>query len=277
MKNRKFIRNFSAVLILSLLFKSTLLLSQNINSNMIFVKGGVFEMGNNSADTIYGNRNKGEMPAHTVTVDDFYIGKYEVTVGEYKKFVDATGYKTDADSSWIFRTKWIKEKGITWEHDSKGDILSSSEYNHPVVHISWSDAKAFCEWAGGRLPSEAEWEFAARGGTKSKGYKFSGSDNMDDVAWFSIEGDGRKTRPVGLKQANELGIYDMSGNVWEWCSDWYDKYAGDSQINPAGSAPSKGLVHRGGSWENAVRITSRYPHKPVDPNGDLGFRIARSK
>ncbi|NPD47282.1 SUMF1/EgtB/PvdO family nonheme iron enzyme [Lentimicrobium sp. S6] len=143
--------------------------NQNKKSNKVFVKGGTFEMG--AVDTNTSHIPYCEMPIHKVTVSDFYIGKYEVTVGEFKKFIDATGYITDAekaDSCYVWDEGWKKKQGITWEYDTFGNKISSSDYNHPVFNVSWFDAKAYCEWVGGRLPTEAEWEYAARGGIKSK-------------------------------------------------------------------------------------------------------------
>ncbi len=223
---------------------------------MIFVEGGKFKMGSNKG-------HEDERPVHEVKVEDFYIGKYEVTVSEYREFCKATGHKMPPKPDW------------GW-HD-----------NHPIVGVSWFDAIAYCEWLKKktgkpyRLPTEAEWEYAAKGGRKSKGYKYAGSNKQHEVSWYDETTNEEGTRPVGILKPNELGIYDMSGNVWEWCHDKYKYYEGND-----GSAPIQGFtgaelrVLRGGSWYYDVqysRVTARDGPEATFANKNYGFRLAMSR
>jgi len=227
---------------------------QELMNNMALVQGGVFSMGctNEQGSDCWDD----EKPAHQVTVSSFYIGKYEVTQAQWKAVMG-----NDKDSSYF-----------------KGDNL-------PVEQVRWSEVQEFIrklnEQTGKhyRLPTEAEWEFAARGGIKSNGHKYSGSNTVDIVTWHKGNSKGI-THHVGEKQANELGLYDMSGNVWEWCNDWYDKdyYQNKSTVNPAGpDTPGSKRVIRGGSWySNArnARVSCRYYFDPADRGYNIGFRLA---
>lgn len=215
---------------------------------MVFVRGGTFTMGCTD-DECY----DWELPAHQVTVSDFYIGKYEVTQKEWREIMGTNpSYFT-------------------------GDDL-------PVEQVSWNDIQEFItklnEQTGKnyRLPTEAEWEYAARGGNQSQGYKYSGSNDINLVAWYN-ENSNSTTHAVGTKQANELGIYDMSGNVWEWCSDWYGVYTADSQVDPTGPETGSYRVLRGGGWFNNagyVRVSYRNYIVPDTRSIHLGFRLACS-
>lgn len=238
---------------------------------MVSVEGGTFMMGS--------NENNGENPIHEVTLKSFYIGKYPITVEEFEKFIIATGYQTDAEKEGydVLTDKWEMRDGINWSYNVQGKKRENEEKNHPVIHISWNDADAYAKWAGGRLPTEAEWEFAARGGNKSKGYKYSGSDNIDDVAWY-WNNSGKTTHPVGTKKPNELGIYDMSGNVSEWCNDWYDNeyYNNSPSKNPKGPESETFRVLRGGSWadlDSNCRSTERHHYLPGEKENYFGARI----
>ena len=151
----------------------------------------------------------------------------------------------------------------------------------PVEKVSWDDCQEFVKKLNQltgknfRLPTEAEWEYAARGGNKSKGYKYSGSNTIDDVAWYTSNS-GSKTHDVKTKQANELGIYDMSGNVWEWCQDWYGSYNSGSQTNPTGPSSGSSRVCRGGSWFNGARycrVSNRNCYFPDGSFSYLGLRL----
>ena len=192
---------------------------------MIKIEGGTFTMGATAEqeDDAY----DWERPAHQVTLSDYYIGQTQVT-----------------------QALWTAVMG--WNHSEfEGNNL-------PVEGVSWDDCQSFIEKLNrllskklGRkrfaLPTEAQWEFAARGGNKSQGYKYAGSNNIDDVAWCD-ENSGEQTQPVAQKQPNELGLYDMSGNVWEWCQDWHGRYSSNAQTNPQGPARGSNRVQRGGSF-----------------------------
>jgi formylglycine-generating enzyme required for sulfatase activity len=223
---------------------------------MVFVNGGLFTMGCTSKQTDCGDDEK---PAHQVTVSDFYIGKYEVTEKQWRDVMgsDPTElYFKDCD-------------------------------NCPVEKVSWNDVQKFINKLNQktgknyRLPTEAEWEYAARGGiSTSKAYatKYAGGNNLSDVGWYS-DNSSSKTHPVGQKKENELGIYDMTGNVWEWCSDWYSKYGKSSQTNPKGPETGSRRVLRGGSWSDYLqvcRVSWRDRYDPDYCNLNVGFRLVLS-
>jgi len=229
---------------------------------VIFVKGGTFQMGNNEG-------KPDEVPEHNVTLHDFSIGKYPVTVKQYKMFCAATNRKMPKAPKW------------GW-HD-----------NHPIVNITYDDAQSYCNWlsqqygGGWRLPTEAEWEYAAGGGHTDGHNLYSGGEDMESVGWYS-KNSGKQTHPVGLKHPNVLGLYDMSGNVFEWCSDWYGEkyYAESPEENPAGVAYEQAMVSgsffarcrvmRGGSWHQdtaAARVTARGYYLPARKWYNIGFRV----
>jgi formylglycine-generating enzyme required for sulfatase activity len=248
--------------------------------DMVLVDPGTFAMGSSAG-------RPDEQPVHTVrTTRAFYIGRYEVTFDEYDRFCEDTG-RTMADD----------------EGRGRGKL--------PVIQVTWYDAAAYCNWLseregltpcysgtgkltqcdwhanGYRLPTEAEWEYAARGGHKGQGYLYAGSDNPDEVAWYEDDS-GNQIHPVGQKQPNELGLYDMSGNLFEWCWDWYrpDYYASSPTEDPTGPPPQSVATPRGpervrrsGSWrEDAVSIRSTCrSFDYASYVGDNGFRLARTK
>ena len=222
---------------------------QNLINNMIYVEGGTFTMG---ATSEQGNdAYSDEKPAHQVTLSSFSIGRYEVTQEEWEAVMGSNPSKF------------------------KGAKL-------PVEKVSWDDCQAFIRKLNQltgkkfRLPTEAEWEYAARGGNKSIGYKYAGGNNLGSVAWYKDNSNG-KTHEVGQKQPNELGLYDMSGNVWEWCQDWRGDYSSSSQTNPAGPSTGSDRVDRGGSWiyyAGSCRVSRRSHCTPGIRRDDLGFRLA---
>jgi formylglycine-generating enzyme len=263
----------------------------------VFVQGGTFDMG----DVLDDNEETDEKPTHTVTLSSYSLGKYELTLAQFKVFIEATAYRTDADkegNSYIWNgTEWKTQSGVNWKCDIAGNIRSSSEYNHPVIHVSWNDAVAYCKWLSEkttknyRLPTEAEWEFAAR--ERGKRVRFGNGKNIADPneinyagseaykKSYSVAGVYReKTTPVGRFSSNSLGLYDMSGNVWEWCSDWFGSYNSGSQTNPTGAATGSYRVFRGGSWGGGpqfCRATYRSSSTPTFRFFDLGFRVAFSQ
>ncbi|AFM03749.1 hypothetical protein Fleli_1317 [Bernardetia litoralis DSM 6794] len=229
------------------LFSSHLLKSKQDTAGMVFVKGSVFNMGS----TVFEN----EQPIHEVELDDFYIGRYEVTVKQYREFCDETGRDMPKKPMW------------GWDD------------THPVVGVTWDDANQYAEWAGKRLPTEAEWEYAARGGLSTLHYTYSGGNYAEVVGWFeknSVE----MVQPVGLKRPNELGIYDMSGNVWEWCSDHYGRYRQLREKNPKGVPQGLNRCIRGGSWfgnKGNLRIANRYYNPQGFGSNLIGFRVVMDK
>lgn len=225
---------------------------------MISVEGGTFTMGD---EWMLGDED--EQPTHEVTLKNFKIGKTEVTVAQYRAFCNATGKAMPETPDWGWKD------------------------NFPIVNVSWHDAVAYCDWLseklGGlyRLPTEAEWEYAARGGNKSSGYKYSGSQSLYSVGWANDNADGR-AHAVASKKTNELGIYDMSGNVWEWCMDWYDSeyYANSPNNNPRGPRSGSYRVMRGGSWYSSAtdsRVAFRNSGDPSLRYSTLGFRVVLSQ
>jgi len=240
--------------------------------NLVYVQGGTFQMGSNDGGSH-------EKLVHSVTVSNFYIGKYEVTHKEFIDFLNSTRVSSNGSySGKEFIDMDDEYCAIGYRNGSFyfKESLYVKDIDCPVIEVTWYGADAYCNWAGGRLPTEAEWEYAARGGNKSKGYQYAGSNDIGSVAWY-ISNSGRKTHPAGGKQANELGIYDMSGNVWEWCNDWYGSYNSGSQTNPSGPTSGSYRVYRGGSWYNRASDCRTAYRDEYSPGGSgLGFRLAFS-
>jgi len=285
----------TSILFFSILFLSTFVFGQS--PKMILVEGGTFTMGSNSGVPE-------EKPAHKVTVSSFYICDHEVTVGEYKKFASGTGHAMPEppDKEWLDShtpTKMLyASTGKTWW--GWGTSL-------PMHYVTWYDAIKYCNWLssqngldkcyaqngdggwdldrsknGYRLPTEAEWEFAARGGNKSQKFKYSGSNDINAVCWYDETSKLAGPKNVKTKKANELGIYDMSGNVWEWCSDYYKSsfYASSPASDPFCSISTPYRVLRGGSWhyrDELAKVTSRDGPKAAKTNYNYGFRVAKNK
>ena len=230
----------------------TIHVKDGISIEMVRVEAGSFVMG---ATPEMKKPWYDEDPTHQVKLtDDFYIGKYEVTQALWKAVMgnNPSGFKGD---------------------------------NLPVETVSWNECQEFISKLNSitgktfRLPTEAEWEYAARGGNKSRGYQYSGSNILSDVAWY-IDNSENMTHPVGSKQANELGIYDMSGNVFEWCQDRYGSYSSSSQTNPTGATSGSRRVNRGGSWVNNAwncRLSYRFNDSQGYRDDYIGFRLVLSE
>ncbi len=243
---------------------------------MVFVEGGSFIMGRFLGDRNVETYKQGklgtddELPTHKVTVSSFNICKYEVTVKQYRDFCEDTGHPQPKS-------------------------FSEQLEDNPVMNVTWQDAVDYCEWLSDktgkryRLPTEAEWEYAARGGKQSKGTIFAGSSLITNVGYY--DGNSRSTpQNVGKLSPNELGLYDMSGNVWEWCSDWYGPYTAKEEVDPKGPAqpiPGAVRVHRGGSYRyGSIYCRITYRGGPIFDddlktlnvntftNNTLGFRVA---
>jgi len=233
----------------------TPLLEAQSNPEMVKVAGGTFNMGDEK-----GLGEPDERPVHSVTLKNFSIAKTEVTVLQWRTYCKAMQHEMPDTPEW------------GWKDE------------HPVVSVTWEEAVAFCKWLSDktaktyRLPTEAEWEYAARGGKLSKGFIFSGSQNINDVSWFRDNSNG-SIHPVAQKRPNELGLYDMSGNAWEWCSDYLDEYKENAVSNPTGASTGTFVVRRGGSWDDILtrnRCTYRIGNSFRRSYHSLGFRVASS-
>ena len=309
-------------------------------TGMVFIPGGNFEMGGDNEQA-----SADEYPKHKVSVDAFYMDATEVTNAQFKKFIDATGYVTIAErkpdweelkktvppgtpkpndsllvaASLVFKASngpvdlsnywqwWAWVSGANWQHPEGPKSNINGKENDPVVQVSWYDAMAYCKWAGKRLPTEAEWEFAARGGLINNIYPW-GNESINsgvpkanswegDFPYRNIQKDGFvKRAPVKSYAANKYGLFDMAGNIWEWCSDWYDtnfykSLASEITVNPQG--PNKSFdpqdpytpkrVLRGGSFLcndsycSGYRVARRMKSSPDTGLEHTGFRCVRSK
>ena len=240
---------------------------------LIPVEGGTFMMGATSEQG--SEADSDEKPAHRVTVGNFFIGETEVTQGLWYD-VMGTNPSDFQGSNSAFSSRWreLPVENVSWDDCQKFINRLNNRRNE-------MDLGDYPHWKF-RLPTEAEWEYAARGGSKSRGYKYSGSNNINDVAWYdgnsNMSQGGTQTHPVGTKQANELGIYDMSGNVYEWCQDWYSSsyYGNSPNSNPCNTQSASYRVLRGGSWFNYAqncRVAFRYDGFPDFRYFNYGLRL----
>lgn len=260
---------------------------------MVFIEGGKFRMGTDDGMPF-------ESPVHEVTVNSFWIDKHEVTVAEFEKFVKETNYVTEGEKigwSGVFSVKdgnWTRCDGVSWRNPDCGDKKPNP--NEPVTMVSWNDANAYAKWAKKRLPTEAEFEFAARGGLVQNEYAWGNElrpNGKPAANWWQgnfpdkdTKEDGFNGRaPVMSFAPNGFGLYDVAGNVWEWTADWYadDYYKWGKTDNPTGAAKGIEKVIRGGSWLCAENYCTNYraagrSHSPTDSAlNNLGFRLVRDE
>jgi len=241
--------------LITALFLSNLFANAQNFLELVTVEGGTFTMGDEWG------LGEDDDATHKVTLSTFEISKTEVTVQQYRIYCNATGTSMPKEPSWGFSNK-----------------------NNPIVNISWNDAMDYTRWLSKklnksiRLPYEAEWEYAARGGIKSKGYKYSGAQTIANTGCCYDANSNGKVHPVASKEPNELGLYDMSGNVWEWCMDSYGKdyYDKSPENNPKGPTSGESKIMRGGSWNyrgTGCRVAYRFKCKAVCSYDDIGFRV----
>jgi sulfatase modifying factor 1 len=279
--------------------------------NMVFLEGGEFFMGTDDEE---GFPADGEGPVRKVKLKPFYIDACTVSNTDFSTFVQATGYKTEAEMfgwSFVFHLLvseqvasqvtqvvqgspwWLNVAGAYWKHPEGADSSIRDRMDHPVVHVSWNDAMAYCQWAGKRLPTEAEWEYAARGGLEKKRYPWGDLLKPDNEhrcnIWqgkFPVKNNASdgyiSTAPVKSFPPNGFGLYNVAGNVWEWCGDWFSPvfHINGPRENPLGPLSGTAKVMRGGSYLchksycNRYRVAARSANTPDSSTGNLGFRCA---
>ena len=283
---------------------------------MVYVEGGSFQMGSTDSEAYWD-----ESQVHSVTVDSFYMTETEVTHRQYLEFLNNAGVSAAGQLNGN-EVIDMNDDYVTFSHNGKEFSFAASEYadniDCPVINVTWYGSVEYSNWLseqaglpkaysingtnvswnqnaeGYRLPTEAEWEYAARGGKQSRGYKYAGSNNVGEVGWYwknsgdkpldgkwgldTIMANNGRAREVGQKRGNELGLYDMSGNLWEWCWDWYDLdyYSSSPGTNPTGPLSGSNRVLRGGSWFDSpegLRVANRISYYPDGSDGNLGFRF----
>ncbi|WP_299535394.1 formylglycine-generating enzyme family protein [Ulvibacterium sp.] len=262
-------------------------------SGMVLIPAGTFMMGASNGQEM-------EKPIHEVSLDAFYMDTHEVTVAQFRKFVKATDYVTDAEKKGgciIYDgTDFVKKEGVDWRFDARGNPHIKSGDDLPVTHLSWNDANAYAKWVGKRLPTEAEWEYAARGG--EEGYTYAwGNKGLSSTVWANVSDenyikvvdwpyfkgydDGYVfAAPVGSFPPNTFGLYDMAGNAWEWCADYFDEnyYRKSPKKNPINKTPNERRSMRGNSWDgrpNLMRASRRTSDLQYNSYVDTGFRCVK--
>ncbi|XP_044014650.1 formylglycine-generating enzyme isoform X2 [Aphidius gifuensis] len=292
-------------------FDNNILLKNNEKIDTVKIPKGIYSMGTDKPIFI----GDGEGPKRSVKLNSFYIDKYEVSNEMFKKFIDKTGYITEAEkfgNSFVFdglisdETKskidqavaqapwWLPVDGADWQHPEGIDSNIKERMNHPVVHVSWNDANAYCNWRNMRLPTEAEWEATCRGGLSDKlfpwGDKILTPEKKHNAnIWHgkfptnNTARDGYKgTSPVDKFLPNNFGVYNIIGNVWEWTSDWWEtKHTDELKINPMGPSSGSDKVKKGGSYLchksycYRYRCAARSQNTPDTSSGNVGFRCAK--
>jgi formylglycine-generating enzyme required for sulfatase activity len=258
-------------------------IAQKPSIEWVSIPGDTFMMGSPRFDKY----KDGDEAQHTVILNGFKMSKYEITVEQFKYFVDSTGYRTDAEKSggsYIWTgVQYELKAGVNWRYDANGKLRPSKDYNHPVIHISWNDANAFAYWMGFLLPTEAQWEYACRGGTTTPCYTgdYNGNEqvNYNGNLLYSKKCKSQyreNTTPVGSYPPNPFGLHDMNGSVWEWCSDWYGSYPADLQNNPVGPTRGDYKVIRGCGYYFFIlgsRSAGRNCLTPESRGDIIGFRL----
>ncbi len=277
-------------------------------STLVDLAGGSFLMGD---DSVWAYPDDGEGPVHEVVVRPLRVDAFAVTNARFAEFVDATGHRTDAERyQWSFvfggflpddfpdtrsvtnALWWRQVYGADWRHPEGPQSDLDGRLEHPVVHVSWNDARAYCEWSGARLPTEAEWEYAARGGAEKTAFPWGddlepGGEHRMNVfqGTFPAMNTGEDgylgTAPVDAFPPNGFGLYNVTGNVWEWCTDWYDAayYATSARDDPRGPDHGASRVMRGGSYLchlsycKRYRVSARSGSEPESTTGNVGFRV----
>ncbi len=258
---------------------------------MVYVAGGTFRMGSDLAG------DPDQRPAHEVTVSSFWMDEHEVTNRQFARFVAQAGCITTAEQrgwSYVFdpaREEWVECRDADWRHPDGPASSIDGRDNYPVVHVSWYDARAYARWAGKRLPTEAQWEYAARGGLRDADFPWGREELIDGRYQANYRQHGkppdgyRQLAPVRTFAANRFGVYDLSGNVWEWCRDFYGEgyYRESPRDDPRGPAEGQFRVQRGGSWLSPEdfrpghHVATRGKRRPDETYQHVGFRCVRSR
>ena len=254
------------------------ILPNDVPLELLQVEGGTFAMGGEMTDQ--------EQPIHEVAIPDFYMGKYPITNEQFLPFLQEAGNQEEGGRAWVNMGGQYEGARCGIEEEGGTFKCVPDLEHHPMIYVSWFGARTYCKWLSEktgnryRLPSELEWEYAVRGGKHSKGFQYSGSNKLKEVGWYNVNSH-RETKAVGMKLPNELGLYDMSGNVWEWCADhWHNNYKDapkDGRVWLEGGEENWRVV-RGGSWNylnDDCRVSLRTWDNDFNRYNDLGFRLSR--